>query len=66
MRVQSQSHPTQGSLHKIVKPADNKRLAAYGDLARHAEVMFEDNDRMLTGEGGPTCGTSRTLWRALS
>jgi len=51
--VEPQSHPTQGSLHKIVKSADAGRLAAYGDLARRADAMFEDNDRMLTTEGAP-------------
>jgi NAD(P)-dependent dehydrogenase (short-subunit alcohol dehydrogenase family) len=51
--VEPQSHPTQGSLHKIMKPADAERLEAYGELAGRSNAMFEDNDRMLTGEGAP-------------
>ena len=51
--VEPQSHPTPGSLHKIVKPLDTGRLASYGDLARRADAMFEGNDQMLTGEDAP-------------
>ena len=51
--VEPQSHPTPGSLHKIVKPADAGRLASYGELAGRADAMFEGNDRMLTCEDAP-------------
>jgi len=51
--VEPQSHPTPGSLRKIVKPSDAGRLASYGELAGRADGMFEGNDRMLTGEDAP-------------
>jgi NAD(P)-dependent dehydrogenase (short-subunit alcohol dehydrogenase family) len=51
--VEPQSHPTPGSLGKILKPSDADRLAGYGELAERADVMFEGNDEMLTGEGAP-------------
>lgn len=51
--VEPQSHPTSGSLHRIVMPQDTEAAGAYGPLSSRGAAMFEDNDAMLTGPDAP-------------
>ena len=51
--VEPQSHPTTGSLHKIVFPDDEAAVAGYGPLSERSRAMFDANDRMLTGQDAP-------------
>lgn len=47
--VEPQSFPTEGSLNKMVFPADEARVRAYGALAGRGEAMFNFNDQNLRG-----------------
>jgi len=51
--VEPQSHPTAGSLDKIVQPADGDRAAAYGPFAGWSDGAFRGNDESLRGAGAP-------------
>jgi NAD(P)-dependent dehydrogenase (short-subunit alcohol dehydrogenase family) len=51
--VEPQSHPTPGSLHKILFPQDTAAAGAYGALGARGDAMFADNDAMLTGPEAP-------------
>lgn len=51
--VEPQSHPTAGSLHKIITGADTNAGSAYGPLSDRSSAMYHDNDAMLTGPDAP-------------
>lgn len=51
--IEPQSHPTAGSLEKIVQPGDRDRVAAYGGFAAWSDAAYQGNDQSLRGDQAP-------------